>query len=306
MTDHEIHHYMLQLSSMMEAEYRRIHETAILDPGTAGDEGEENWAELLRGWLPKSYTVVTKGKIINSEGDLSPQIDILVLDSSYPPFLNSKKKYIIEGVVAAFECKLSLRKSDIYKVLENSTIIKRMTNIELGTPKKELSSSIFYGLLSHTHNWTSSSDVSINIIDKHLYEADQKFVNHPREMLDLFCISDLSSWSSVKLPLANRDKGPCPATYYACHSGITPHFGWQEPNFSPIGIFITGLLLKLSYRDKSMRKIASFFGNVFTASHSGINRIWPLSIYSEDLRKKITFENLDESVAWSDWSPEIS
>jgi hypothetical protein len=318
MNDHEIHHYMLQLSSKMEAEYRRIHETAILDPGTAGDEGEENWAELLRGWLPKSYTVVTKGKIVNSIGDFSPQIDILVLDSSYPPYLHSKKKYISEGVVAAFECKLSLRKGDIYKVLENSTLIKRMTVPELGTPRKELSSSILYGLLSHTHNWTSSIDDSIDIVEKHLYEADQKFVNHPREMLDLLCISDLSSWSSVKLPLTDRNeegdlnyrtrlpKKPYPATYYACHSGITPHFGWQEQNYSPIGIFITELLLKLSDRDTSLRKIASFFGGVLTGSHSGTERIWPLSIYSEDLKKMVTFENLDEHISWGDWSPMIS
>src|SRR6185369_12921717 len=43
------------------------------DGGTAGDEGEENWATLLRGLLPAAYHVVTKGKIISQEGQLSPQ-----------------------------------------------------------------------------------------------------------------------------------------------------------------------------------------------------------------------------------------
>jgi len=32
----------------IEEEYNRIRKRAYEDPGTAGDQGEENWAELLR------------------------------------------------------------------------------------------------------------------------------------------------------------------------------------------------------------------------------------------------------------------
>ena len=65
---HDLHDFMRQLSNEMEAEYDRIQKRATEDPGTAGDQGEENWAELLRGWLPRTYAVVTKGRIISADG----------------------------------------------------------------------------------------------------------------------------------------------------------------------------------------------------------------------------------------------
>ena len=45
---HDLHDFMQQLSVEMAGEYNRIQRRATEDPGTAGDQGEENWAELLR------------------------------------------------------------------------------------------------------------------------------------------------------------------------------------------------------------------------------------------------------------------
>ena len=60
---HDLYEFMQQNSVEMAAEYERIQMRATEDPGTAGDQGEENWAELLRDWLPRTYEVVTKGRI---------------------------------------------------------------------------------------------------------------------------------------------------------------------------------------------------------------------------------------------------
>jgi tetratricopeptide (TPR) repeat protein len=76
---HDLYDFIRQISAEMCAEYNRIQMRATEDPGTAGDQGEENWAELLREWLPRSFEVVTKGRIISQEGETSPQIDVLVL-----------------------------------------------------------------------------------------------------------------------------------------------------------------------------------------------------------------------------------
>lgn len=51
----------------MESEYYRIQKRTREDPGTAGDQGEENWAELLRHWLPQGYHVRTKGRILSDK-----------------------------------------------------------------------------------------------------------------------------------------------------------------------------------------------------------------------------------------------
>ena len=110
---HDLFDFMEQISREMASEYSRIQKRATEDSGTAGDQGEENWAELLKDWLPSSYTVVTKGRIISHDGRTSPQIDILVLKSSYPKKLESKKIYLAAGVAAAFECKVTLKSQHI-------------------------------------------------------------------------------------------------------------------------------------------------------------------------------------------------
>ena len=79
---HDLYDFMRQISAEMSAEYDRIQKRATEDPGTAGDQGEENWAALLRDLLPRNFEVVTKGRIISQDGDTSPQIDVLVLKSS--------------------------------------------------------------------------------------------------------------------------------------------------------------------------------------------------------------------------------
>ena len=81
---HDLYDFMRQLTDKMASNYTLIQKRAAEDPGTAGDQGEENWANLLRGWLPRTYEVVTKGRIISPDGVPSPQVDVLVLKSIYP------------------------------------------------------------------------------------------------------------------------------------------------------------------------------------------------------------------------------
>ena len=51
---HDLYDFMRQIDAEMAAEYNRIRKRTAEDPGTAGDQGEENWAELLREWLPRT------------------------------------------------------------------------------------------------------------------------------------------------------------------------------------------------------------------------------------------------------------
>src|SRR5947199_10847939 len=109
MAVHEIHDFIIFAQRTIEEEYTRIRKRAAEDPGTAGDEGEENWATLLREWLPPAYHVVTKGRIVSSDGSTSPQVDVVILHPAYPLKLREKKLYLSSGVIAALECKLTLR-----------------------------------------------------------------------------------------------------------------------------------------------------------------------------------------------------
>ncbi|MFF8021546.1 DUF6602 domain-containing protein [Streptomyces sp. NPDC007896] len=61
----------------MQLEYERIRLRATEDPGTAGDEGEENWASLFRKWLPGDLQITTKGRVLCGNGDTTDQVDIV-------------------------------------------------------------------------------------------------------------------------------------------------------------------------------------------------------------------------------------
>ena len=131
---HDLHDFMKQLRDEMAAEYDRIQKRAPEDPGTAGDQGEENWAELLRGWLPRTYQVVTKGRIISADGRTSPQVDVLILKDVYPEKRLKKKLYLAAGVAAAFECKITLKASHIEEAVKRCVEIKNLYPVREGTP----------------------------------------------------------------------------------------------------------------------------------------------------------------------------
>ena len=188
---HDLKDFIRQLSDEMAAEYNRIQKRVTEDPGTAGDQGEENWADLLRGWLPRTYEVVTKGRIISQDGRTSRQVDVLVLKSIYPEKLLNKKLYLAAGVAAAFECKTTLKAEHIEKTVKTCAEIKNLYPAREGTPYKELHAPIVYGLLAHSHSWKGPKSTPEDNIRRKLLESDILHTSHPRECLDLLCIADL-------------------------------------------------------------------------------------------------------------------
>ena len=310
---HDLHDFMNQLTNDMSAEYERIQKRTTEDPGTAGDQGEENWAELLRGWLPRTYEVVTKGRIISQDGETSPQIDVLVLKNSYPKKLLNKKHYLAAGVAAAFECKNTLKSSHITEAMKNSVKIKKLYPKRTGTPYKELHSRIVYGLLAHSHSWHSDNSIIEDRIDKLLFDSDREYVKNPRQGLDILCVANLSSWSSTKMALMgpfdpNRSSG------LAAHFGktgkvITSYNRQRELNQSmqsvtPIGRLISYLSQRIAWEDTSLRDIADYYRAVNIAGGGGAYREWPISIYSDKVSSLILTSKLQRGpyFSWDEWN----
>jgi hypothetical protein len=121
---HELEEFLRQDQAELAAEYQRIFARSTEDPGTAGDQGEENWAALLRGWLPAGYHVVTKGRILFTDRSTSPQVDVVVLRPGYPERLVSKKLYLSSGVLAAFECKNTVKAEHITTAAATAALVK--------------------------------------------------------------------------------------------------------------------------------------------------------------------------------------
>jgi hypothetical protein len=87
----------------------------IEHPGSKGDSLELTWIEWLRKYLPNRYCI-DKAIIIDHTGQLSHQIDLVIYDQQYTPFVFTQNgvHYIpAEGVYAVFEIKPDLNGSAI-------------------------------------------------------------------------------------------------------------------------------------------------------------------------------------------------
>ncbi|MEE9239180.1 MAG: DUF6602 domain-containing protein [Thermodesulfobacteriota bacterium] len=110
----ELREIFLNLQSQMVAKLSTDRKV-ILHPGSKGDAAEINWIKVLGDYLPERYKV-DKAFVLDSDGNLSEQIDIVIYDRQYSPFLFSQDeaKYIpAESVYAVFEVKQSINKDHI-------------------------------------------------------------------------------------------------------------------------------------------------------------------------------------------------
>ena len=296
---HDLYDFMKQLSDEMAAEYDRIQKRATEDPGTAGDQGEENWAELLREWLPCTYEVVTKGRIISQDGLTSPQIDVLVLKSVYPEKLLNKKLYLAAGVVAAFECKTTLKAEHIEKAVKNCVEIKNLYPVREGTPYKELHTPIVYGLLAHSHSWKGKNSTPEKNIEQKLHEADYLHVSHPRQALDLLCVPDLAAWTLLKITFLQG----VTTTVNSRRSAECSHIHIED--FTPIGALISNLWQRFAWEDPALRELAIYYHHTHIGGGgSGKGRHWQSNlIYTAEVLSGFgTHGPLTGEVnRWSEW-----
>lgn len=317
--NHPLLDFLRQPSIKMAAEYNHIQKWATEDPGTAGDQGEENWAELLKGWLPSTYKVVTKGRIIGQTGRTSPQIDVLVLKDVYPKKLRKKKLYLRAGVAAAFECKTTLKASHIEEAVKTCKQIKNLYASRGGTPYKELHSPIIYGLLAHSHSWKRKNSKPMENVNKRLLEADRSHISHPRECLDVLCVADLATWAVQKitflspqqliannadvLDTATKVLGP-DGSALSSYIGHTSSPGNLVEPFTPIGGLIYYLSRMLAWENPALRDLATDYESIMTNSseYGGPVHRWPSSIYSEEVRSSIaTGKGLTRRL-WNEWA----
>ncbi len=320
--NHDLLDFIEQMSNELADEYLRIQKRVKDDPGTAGDQGEENWADLLRKWLPADHTVVTKGRIIGKEGIASPQVDVLVLRPTYPPFLRNKKVYLATGVAAAFECKITLEAKHIPKAFENSVAIRRLLPHRNGSPYRELTSPIVYELLAHSHSWTQENSTPLSNILTNVHRADLEHVQHPRESLDLVCVADLATIVLAKIPgmgLPGRGT-PAPLAlatgYYQLIKDIFRESEWEkgparwsERPVRPVGRFLSCLWQMMAWENAALRPLADYFRLMGAGASSGELRYWDLGVYSIETRARVTRYLSEGGWAmvgeWDEWSREF-
>lgn len=196
------------------------------------------------------------------------------------------KEYLSGGVVAAFECKTTLRRKHIEEFVEHSRKIEKLAFNENGTPRKDLQSKIYYGLLAHSAWREKRKFNQKEIIEKAIWEYNKKYITHPREIPDIICVADLGVWKSQKMIVPNYDnvkglKGNFVMSGYVASDN-------KEEFFTPVGVCVFDLLQNIAWRYSSVRDIVTYMRklNIF-GNARGYARPWEWAILSEETRKNI-------------------
>lgn len=168
----------------------RVTRGFINHPGSKGDATEQQWINFLKTYLPNKY-LVDKAIVIDSTGDVSDQMDIVIYDALYTPFIFNRDgfKYIpAESVYAVFEVKQDLKGHIEYaaKKVESVRKLKR-TSIDMvasgrHTPAAPLTK-IIGGILTTTSTYVDSETIREHLKSLRGYQT-----------LDLGCMCDSGSF----------------------------------------------------------------------------------------------------------------
>lgn len=131
-------------------------------PGAKGDASERVWIEMLQKYLPRRYQAAT-AHVVDSLGNFSQQIDVVVFDRQYSPFIfNYQGQTIVpaESVYGVLEAKQSASADMVAYAQEKVASVRRLHRTSLpiphagGTyPPKSLIP-ILGGLLTFESDWS--------------------------------------------------------------------------------------------------------------------------------------------------------
>lgn len=188
--DHKINllKLFLGLQKAMSEKLKMLREN-IDHEATKGDGCENIWIQFLESYLPKRYSVV-KAKIVDYIGNTSDQIDVVIYDRQYTPFVlnDSGIKYIpAESVYAVFEAKQDVNKDQLEYASKKINSVRKLLRtsapvIDRGEEKPApVLFKIIGGFLCQDNCWRGTIGKSKHFRE-YIKKADE---NH---IIDLGCV----------------------------------------------------------------------------------------------------------------------
>lgn len=200
-----------------------------------GDALENAWIEWLRKYLPNRYSV-DKAIVIDYEGTISQQMDIVIYDNWFTPFIFTQNgfHYIpAEGVYAVFEVKPDIsgssdRKHNIAyagEKIESVRVLKReAANFINGGIKYSARplTKILGGILTSTKSGSKNNN---DTLIKHIKEQTNL------KSIDIGCIADYGSfYIDYKSPKRIEEKNGRVQDYTGeiTEAGMLPYLEYYE------------------------------------------------------------------------------
>ncbi len=249
-----------------------------------GDALENAWIEWLKKYLPNRYSV-DKAIVIDCEGTISQQMDIVIYDNWFTPFIFTQNgfHYIpAEGVYAVFEVKPDISgtsskgKKSIHNIeytgekIESVRTLKRdAANFINGGQKfsPRPLTKILGGILTSTKSGDRSNNITL---DKHFYQQTNL------KGIDIGCVADYGSfYIDYKSPIKTIQKSgkEQDVTREIVKPGITPYLEYYNDrefvssNFSsPQNSFVTFFMQLTRHLQQSIGTVPAINLNKYLES----------------------------------------
>lgn len=140
----------------------RGNRAAVTHSGARGEAAEEDWLRVLNDHLPRRYQA-DRAFVIDSRGACSDQIDVVIYDRQYSPFLynQANQRYIpAESVYAVLEVKQDLSREHIAYAGEKAASVRRLHRTSAHVPhiegvaKPRALPRIVAGILTYQSSWS--------------------------------------------------------------------------------------------------------------------------------------------------------
>ena len=175
-------------------------------PGIVGDATEDGWKDMLCDFLPGRYGVAS-GKVVDSQGHQSEQIDLIIHDTYYSPLMfriGDDRFLPVESVYAVLEVKQTLNKEHLNDAAQKAESVRRLYRTSAEIPNqfgvklvKDLDQfPILAGILA------SESDWSVPFGDTLRNHLNQQT---PKRAIDFGCALGAGAFDTKReLPLSDR------------------------------------------------------------------------------------------------------
>lgn len=162
----DLHQLFLGLQQQLSATLS-TNRRAIRHSGTKGEASELDWLKMLSTHLPARYGAA-KAFVLDADGQLSEQIDVVVFDRQYCPplFVQGGAKYVpAESVYAVFEVKQELSKRAIGYAARKAATVRQLRRTSVPIPHAggvyppKPHSAILAGVLALDSGWSPALGV---------------------------------------------------------------------------------------------------------------------------------------------------
>jgi hypothetical protein len=140
----------------------RANRDAVTHPGARGEASEEDWLRVLKDHLPQRYQA-DRAFVIDSRGESSDQIDIVIYDRQYSPLIynQANQRYIpAESVYGVFEVKQDLSREHVLYAGQKAASVRQLhrTSVAIshveGVARPRTLPRIVSGIVTYQSAWT--------------------------------------------------------------------------------------------------------------------------------------------------------